>query len=133
MGLIIYRKSDNKVEMEVLQYPLHDTEIFQRFIANGGHKETEFGAIEITEDEMLIAERKEIIIQNGKITFGEDRNPVVPEPIIPSEADELRAENAMLQMSMMEMTMYAATQDERLQGQEQAILELSMIVAGGGL
>lgn len=133
MGLIIYRKSDNKVEMEVLQYPLHDTEIFAKFIANGGHKVTDFEKLEITEDEMPMAMQKEIIIVDGQVTFGEDRNPVVPEPLIPSEADELRAENAMLQMSMMEMTMYAATQDERLQGQEQAILELSMIVAGGGM
>lgn len=89
MGLVIYRKSNGKVEMEVLQYPLHDTEVFERFIAIGGHKETEFGAIEITADEMPIATQKEIIIVDGQITFGEDRNPVVLEPLIPSEADAL--------------------------------------------
>ncbi|WP_342577667.1 hypothetical protein [Psychrobacillus sp. FSL K6-2843] len=89
MGLVIYRKSDNKVEMEVIQYPLHDTEIFEKFIANGGHKATEFGTIEITEDEIATAMQKEIIIVDGQITFGEDRNPVVPEPLIPSEADAL--------------------------------------------
>ena len=58
--------------------------------------------------------------------------PQEPMPQPPTDIELLQHENAMLQMSMMEMTMYAATQDARLQGQEQAILELSMIVAGGG-
>ena len=65
--------------------------------------------------------------------FKDENPPAVPEPQQPTEIELLQQENAMLQMSMMEITMYAATQDERLQGQEQAILELSMIVAGGGL
>ncbi|MED3571973.1 hypothetical protein [Cytobacillus praedii] len=53
-----------------------------------------------------------------------------PKPKTPIEL--LQEENAMLQMSVMEMSTYTALQDERLKGQEQAILELSMLVAGGG-
>ncbi len=37
-----------------------------------------------------------------------------------------------LQMSVMELSSYAATKDERLQTQENAVMELSMLVAGGG-
>lgn len=44
----------------------------------------------------------------------------------------LQLENGMLQMGLMEMTMYTASQDERLQTQESALMEISMLVAGGG-
>ncbi|MED3551028.1 hypothetical protein [Cytobacillus praedii] len=53
-----------------------------------------------------------------------------PKPKTPIEL--LQEENAMLQMSVIELSTYTALQDERLKGQEQAILELSMLVAGGG-
>ena len=43
----------------------------------------------------------------------------------------LEQENAMLQMSVMELSSYAASQDERLQVQENAVMELSMLIAGG--
>jgi len=61
--------------------------------------------------------------------------PVVPDEytVLSGQVGTLTTENAVLQMSMMEMTMYAASQDERLQTQENAVMELSMIVAGGGL
>lgn len=77
-------------------------------------------------------------LETGKLDFSypdsnEPEAPPIYQKPLSSKVDNLELENAMLQMSMMEMTMYAATQDERLQGQEQAILELSMIVAGGGL
>lgn len=48
---------------------------------------------------------------------------------------ELESEKTMLLSSMMEMSSYMATQDERLAGQESAIMELSVLVAmsmGGG-
>ncbi|MEK4247582.1 hypothetical protein MKZ20_20100 [Psychrobacillus sp. FSL K6-2684] len=132
MGVVIYRKSDNEVMAEVVQFPLHDTKIFEKFIANGNYNSNDYAKVEIKEDEIPLAFQKEIIIQNGKITFGNDRNPVVPLPIEPSEADKLRAENEMLQASVMELSAYAASQDERLQMQENAVMELSMLVAGGG-
>lgn len=63
-----------------------------------------------------------------------DENPSEPEPLPePTEIELLQQENAMLQMGMMEMTMYAAMQDERLQTQENAVMELSMLIAGGGM
>lgn len=90
MGLVIYRKSDNKVMMEVVQYPLHDPKIFEKFIASGGHKVTEFGVIEIAENEMPMAEQKEIVIQNGKITFGNDRpKPPTETPMTPTVEQQL--------------------------------------------
>lgn len=52
--------------------------------------------------------------------------------IPPSEIKLLQQENAMLQASVMELSAYAASQDERLQMQENALMELSMLVAGGG-
>lgn len=55
-----------------------------------------------------------------------------PEPVKKSDIEILEEENAMLQMSVMELSTYSALQDERLKGQEQVILELSMLVAGGG-
>lgn len=89
MGVVIYRKSDNKVMMEVIQHPLHDTEIFEKFISNDGHNANDYAKVEIKEDEIPHAMQKEIIIQNGKITFGNDRNPIELTPVTPSEADVL--------------------------------------------
>lgn len=89
MGIVIYRKSDNKVMLEVIQHPLFNTEVFDRFIETVGHKASEYEKLEITADEMPQAMQKEIIIVDGQITFGEDKNPVVLELVIPSEADAL--------------------------------------------
>ena len=89
MGVVIYRKSDNKVMIEVIQYPLFDTEVFERFISEDDHNGEDYAELEIIEDKIPLAMQKEIIIVDGQIAFGEDRNPVVPEPIIPSEADAL--------------------------------------------
>jgi len=75
--------------LEVIQYPLFDTEVFERFIAEGGHNVEEYAELEIEENKIPLAMQKEIIIVDGQITFGEDRNLVVPEPLIPSEADAL--------------------------------------------
>lgn len=79
MGLVIYRKSDSKVMLEVIQYPLFDTEVFERFISEGGHKAENFAKLEIPQNDISKAMRSEIIIQNGKITFGNDR------PALPTE------------------------------------------------
>jgi len=61
--------------------------------------------------------------------------PVVPDEytVLSGQVDTLTTENAVLQMSMIEMSVYTAMQDERLQTQENAVMELSMLVAGGGL
>ncbi|MFZ0578905.1 MAG: hypothetical protein WAM41_15515 [Psychrobacillus psychrotolerans] len=71
-----------------------------------------------------------------------DENPLIePEPQKPTAEEKialLEAENAMLQMSVMELAMYTAgqdvtlqTQDERITTQESAVMELSMLIAGG--
>lgn len=75
--------------MEVIQFPLQDTEIFEKFIASGNYNANDYEVVEIKEDEIPQAMQKEIIIQNGKITFGNDRNPVELIPVTPSEADAL--------------------------------------------
>lgn len=140
--LIIYRKSDGVVvdnQGTNSLYPLGIPEatILIDYIAkkNGGNIE-DYEVLRLHDiDDIEIVNKTfthEYSIQDGQIVFGEEIPIPEPEPQPPSEVEILQQENAMLQMSMMEMTMYAATQDERLQGQEQAILELSMIVAGGG-
>lgn len=53
------------------------------------------------------------------------------EDIPPSEMEVLKVENQMLQQSLLETTSYLAQQDERLATQEQALLELTSIIAGG--
>lgn len=133
MGIVIYRKSDNKVVSEYIQYPLHDTGIFEKFITIGNYNPNDYVKLEIKEDEIPLAFQKEIIIQDGKITFGNDRKPVESIPPTPTEAGELRVENELLQASVIELSAYAASQDERLQMQENAVMELSMLVAGGGI
>lgn len=89
MGLVIYKKSDNQIMMENIQYPVYDTQIFEKFIASGNYNASDYGQVEIPQSLISEAMQKEIIIVNGQITFGEDRNPVVLEPLIPSEADAL--------------------------------------------
>ncbi|WP_137744829.1 hypothetical protein [Robertmurraya siralis] len=55
-----------------------------------------------------------------------------PAPSLEDEVKQLKQENQLLQQSLLELTSYAATQDERLATQEQALLELSTVLAGGG-
>lgn len=45
--------------------------------------------------------------------------------------ERLEEENRLLQQSLLELTTYASKQDERLATQEQALLELSTVLAGG--
>lgn len=67
-------------------------------------------------------------------TFGAKRKAGTDE----TEAEKmarLEMEKQLLMSTIMEMSSYMASQDERLAGQESAIMELSMIVAmsmGGG-
>lgn len=51
------------------------------------------------------------------------------------KVQQLEVEKEMLLLTMMEMSSYMAEQDARITGQENAIMELSMVVAlsiGGG-
>lgn len=57
--------------------------------------------------------------------------PIIPEKPLSVEIEEVKQENQLLQQSLLELTSYAATQDERLATQEQALLELSTVLAGG--
>lgn len=57
--------------------------------------------------------------------------PIIPDKPLSVEIDEVKQENKLLQQSLLELTSYAATQDERLATQEQALLELSTVLAGG--
>lgn len=47
------------------------------------------------------------------------------------EFNKLQSENELLRTSIFEMTTYAASQDERIVRQEQSILELTTLIAGG--
>ncbi|BAQ11289.1 phage protein [Bacillus sp. OxB-1] len=48
-----------------------------------------------------------------------------------SEVALLRKENATLQSAVSELTMFVASQDEKIEQQNQAISELSILIAGG--
>lgn len=58
-------------------------------------------------------------------------NTINPLPTAEQEVVSLRAENKLLQSALTEMTTYAASQDERINLQEQALLELTTTIAGG--
>lgn len=47
------------------------------------------------------------------------------------EIAKLKQENELLNMSVMELSNYAATQDDQIKDQENAIMELSMFIMGG--
>lgn len=77
--------------LEVIQYPLFDAEVFERFIAEGGHNFEEYAKVEIEENKMPLAMKKEIIIVDGKITFGSNREvPKLEEPNLDSNLSILK-------------------------------------------
>lgn len=141
--LIIYNKVNGRIventgKNSAFPLGIEDASfILENVIANNGGVEEDYGLFRLhdIEDSENVEKTSShnYSIQDGRIVFGELKPIPESEPQPPTEIELIQQENAMLQMSMMEMTMYAATQDVRLQGQEQAILELSMIVAGGGL
>lgn len=98
-----------------------------------GQWEDEYGTWTKQEDGALI--------HNPSQKWYDENPPQEPEPQPPTPEEEieaLKAENAMLQSSVMELTMYAAgqedtliMQDKRITTQESAVMELSMLVAGG--
>lgn len=81
---------------------------------------------------------------SGEAGFQLFKEPVAPKTIEEQLAEStarttaLERENTVLQMSVMELTMYAAgqeemliMQDKRITTQESAVIELSMLIAGG--
>lgn len=80
--------------------------------------------------------RVNVTTQTLEFSYPDPNEPELP-PIYQKPLSKvvavLEQENSMIQMGMMEMTLYAATQDERLQTQENAVMELSMLIAGGGM
>lgn len=67
----------------------------------------------------------------SKVDVSKTPPQVIYEDMSPSEIEVLKTENQMLQQSLLETTSYLASQDERLVTQEQALLELTTLVAGG--
>lgn len=59
--------------------------------------------------------------------------PITPEEKSQQEIKQLKTENETLLSAVSEMTEYIATQDARLTDQENAITELSTLIANGGI
>lgn len=95
--------------------------------------ESRINLINQHQDKILIED--EITFDGNFLIFSDE--PRQPEIIIKKiEVDEeefnkIKEENQQLQQSVLEMTTYSASQDERLASQEQALLELTTLVAGG--
>ena len=99
--------------------------------------EDEYGIYKTHTNELGIVET----VTEYKQKYWDENPPKEPEPQPPTAEEKiaaLEAENSMLQSSVMELTMYAAgqdvtlqTQDERITTQESAVMELSMLIAGG--
>lgn len=53
------------------------------------------------------------------------------QPTAEDEVMQLKRENATLQSAVSEITMYVAEQDAKIEQQNQAISELSILIAGG--
>lgn len=61
----------------------------------------------------------------------EEIDAIVNVPVPKSEMEILKEENERLKVSIYEMTTYAASQDEQITRQNQAILELTTLITGG--
>lgn len=140
--LIIYKKTtgeivENQGTNSMFPNGVEDvTNIVSTIIKRLGGTENEYEVLRLHDEyDKVIVEKTfthEYSVLNNQIVFGGLR-PVpefVPQP--PTEIEILKQENEMLQASVMELSAYAASQDERLQTQENAVMELSMLVAGGG-
>lgn len=64
---------------------------------------------------------------------GEEPTEPVYQKSLSKELEDLKTENELLKASVLEMTTYAAEQDSRLATQEQAMLELTTLIAGGNV
>lgn len=149
--LIVYSKADGKIientgKNEAFPLGIPETSSLLEHIAstNGGTPD-DYGIIRLHD-----IEEKDIVektftnlysVEKGQLVFGGLIPVQEPEPQPPTAEEKialLEEENAMLQMSIMELAMYAAgqeetigTQDARITTQESAVMELSMLVAGG--
>lgn len=61
----------------------------------------------------------------------EELEAIVNAPVPKMEIEILKEENERLKVSIYEMTTYAASQDEKITRQNQAILELTTLITGG--
>lgn len=64
---------------------------------------------------------------------GEEPEEPVYQKSLSEELEDLKTENELLKASVLEMTTYTAEQDSRLATQEQAMLELTTLIAGGNV
>ncbi len=87
-----------------------------------------------THSDKILLEEQNITEGNFLIFGDEPRQPVTIIKKIEVDEEEfnrIKEENQQLQQSVLEMTTYSASQDERLATQEQGLLELTTLVAGG--
>lgn len=102
MGVVIYNKNTNKIEMTVLQYPLVDRNVFESFLNNTGNTRDEYAYVELTSLETAKAFTHEIVILDRKIYFDKLSTPFPEVEMTPSEADQLREKNLELQLALAE-------------------------------
>ncbi|MFL0365388.1 hypothetical protein ACH0BF_20480 [Pseudobacillus sp. 179-B 2D1 NHS] len=116
-----YIKTDkNNIVRDVLTYSYegfeeieYDDHVLPRNILSGYYK-WDAANNDFIVDEQL---KKEIIRENGGY--------------VQEEVDQLKQKNAELETSLLEMTVLAAEQEQRNIQNEQAIMELTTIIAGG--
>lgn len=86
----------------------------------------------VSNDYRVNPETKQIEFRYPDPNGEEPVEPVHQKPLS-EEVQELKIENELLKASVLEMTTYAAEQDSRLATQEQAMLELTTLIAGGNV
>lgn len=104
-------------------HPVHGTNMTEEEMLASGML---LPAPQLEEKDGLLA-RLSYNKDNGSLYYEYVERPLTQE----EELQLIKQENQLLQQSMLELTSYAAMQDERLATQEQALLEMSALMAGG--
>lgn len=124
---------ETTVEQDVMAYK----ELYSRVRDSFSVIELPFGAYA---QDFTECDGYRINIETNQLEFSYPglNNPEEPtEPVyqksLGEEVEDLKTENELLKASVLEMTTYAAEQDSRLVTQEQAMLELTTLIAGGNV
>lgn len=129
-SFIIYKIDTGEPVFSIFNAYNDSRETFQEYLRLNNLSEEEYGVLDIPDEETNKLKYYHFTVKNGEIVYGEViEQENSQQPL--TEVKLLQQENAMLQMSIMELSTYAASQDERLEAQESAIMELSMLIMGG--
>ncbi|WP_346234487.1 hypothetical protein MKY04_12535 [Lysinibacillus telephonicus] len=88
------------------------------------------GYIQLDTDQTNNPETNVRYKDDGTLMTQEEIDAIKNAPVEPTELEKLQQENEQLKASVIELTTYTAAQEERY---NQAILELSQLIAGGNV